>query len=248
MPRRAAAANDATEYEVHPLFVDDSEHEPLRAPIKTIDVMRLTKAKKFAFLDWCTVADLPDERALLAKFGAGTYHLVGRDVSRSRILRRINVTVGEAADDDEIPTAAPAPATSSGESTLIEMLKLERQREAAREDRDRSERAAEREREAARNESMMKMAMQFAGAQVESVKELARATIAAKTAAQNNTDAKTVLDMVEQAKIDALSQREALREEFQAEAANSKTDFVETAVEAFATKLAEKVVPNGQAS
>lgn len=141
MSPRLRAVEEAPEgYPVHPLFATSKNVEPLLAPIETIDVMRITKGRP-RMLGWAPIDELPDEMAIEERYGPGDYELVGRTVDRSRILRRVHLSVGEPeTDDDGIETdetpatqpqpAAPAPAQGGVNVTELFGLMMRETRES----------------------------------------------------------------------------------------------------------------------
>ncbi|MBX3128401.1 MAG: hypothetical protein KF718_16885 [Polyangiaceae bacterium] len=99
------------EVECHPLFVDDGEKPPLAEPIGVIYVQRFSKGAT-ATIDVVLAGDLEDEMSVLERYGPGQYVLIGRNLSKSKILRRATVSVDAPAGTHEDAPAAAAPAAA----------------------------------------------------------------------------------------------------------------------------------------
>lgn len=95
--------------EMHALFALSKNPDPLPAPIEAIDVYRKAPDGRTSMIRWVAANQLPDEMALEAQFGPGDYHLIGRDITRTIICRRIDVTVGDIASPAVAASASPAP-------------------------------------------------------------------------------------------------------------------------------------------
>lgn len=101
-----------SEIEVHPLFVDDGDKPALAEPIGMIYVHRFQKGGQTPCIDVVLASDLEDELGLLERYGPGQYVLVGRNLAKSKILRRVALSV-DAPDGVGVEVAAPAVAQSA---------------------------------------------------------------------------------------------------------------------------------------
>lgn len=119
-PTPAPAAQQAIA--MHPLFAMASNQEPLPMAIDAIDVYRKTSDGRQSMIRWVPADQLADEMALEAQFGPGDYHLVGRDISRTVILRRVNVTVGDIEATGVSPGAGPAPPVVERRDSTAELF------------------------------------------------------------------------------------------------------------------------------
>lgn len=101
--------------EMHPLFVTDDEKE-LAEPIGVIYVHRFAKTGSMPCIDVVPADEITDEMQLRERYGPGSYVLVGRNLARSRILRRISIQVDAVDGSCGSSEAPPAPATPSAAS------------------------------------------------------------------------------------------------------------------------------------
>lgn len=248
---KTATKPAAPTYPLHPLLVNTKNVEPLTEPIEALDVHRLAPDGKRPMLAWLPADDLPDELALLERFGPGSYEIVGRNGLRSAILRRAFVDVGDVAPAPPAPAppATAAPAAPSGETLFVSLLerfersRAEDRREAAREAQQ------QRERDAKQQETLLSVVMTSMQAMMQRQapappsdggdafdKFLDR--MAKWNEAQRNERAEA---LAEQEVI-----REKVTEEVQAtEAAKAKSsdaDVLTTIITPLAEKLAEKMV------
>ncbi len=255
---KTATKPEPITYPLHPLLVNTKNVEPLTEPIEALDVHRLTADGKRPMLAWVPADELPDELALLERFGPGSYEIVGRNGLRSAILRRAFVDVGE-------PVAAPppspaAPATSAPASPSHDVFALfERFERSRAEDRRELAREAQqqRERDAKQQETLLSVVMTSMQAM------MARQAPAAPSDGGDAFD--KFLDRMAKwneaqrnERAEALAEQEVIREkvteEVQAtEAAKAKSsdaDVLTTIITPLAEKLAEKMVdkPHGAAS
>lgn len=224
----------------HPLFVSTlADKGPITRPIETIDVERLKGSgpkKRFVFVDWCFAKDLPDERALGEKFGGGLYKVTGKNLDRNCFIRSNTIEVdGDDDDGDEVPPTAPAPPPQQNNSLAQEFLLI------MREDRKAAELRHEREmvRAQQNSEAMLQTVTTFAKSAVEMA-------VGSKVGSTKDMleFAKTMRDTENEARLNALAEREAIEDsmkERQAAQQGSEGDIIDAALKPVMSKLGEKL-------
>ncbi len=230
------AENDS-DVPVHPLFVDEEEHAPLKQKIATIDVSKRAPSGKYVFMAWYDADELADERAVLTIFGPGSYKFDGKDKERSRILRKSFRDLGV------VETASPAPAappSSSGEDRFLEYMKLENAKRDEERRQEREDRREEREREAQRSRDMMTI-----------VTEFSKASLAAVTSGKAGAPAADPLAMLRNAnevlseiRLGHEAERQVVREELEAQreaAGAGDSGVMETFIASFGAGVAKKM-------
>jgi hypothetical protein len=228
-------------FPLHPLFVTSkSAHEPLFIPIGTIDVHRKTKAGKYPMLCWVPSDDLPDENAVLERFGPGEYLFVARDEGRTQVLRRAFVDLGEVPEEEEQEKKAKSPG-DEGSALKFVMGMLEREREDRKAEREREERRADaqRERDDARSADQMKMLTGFAQGQIDSMRTFTTALASSKNG--NSGSFKEFLEAHETMQANAHAQRDAIADQVREEVQATKGDVIETFVESLGAGMAAKM-------
>lgn len=130
-PRKAAPAPVPATYPRPEIFwkEDESEPEPLAAPIATIRVREVDKSEARIDIDVTTPEALPNVRALLEQYGPGTFELVARSESGAilaKSVHRVKMPPGKvwrppapAAPEVEVVTPTQGPQQTDASAALM---------------------------------------------------------------------------------------------------------------------------------
>lgn len=110
-----SAIEDGAEGEGHALFPVPEGRPDRQADVSWIVVTRKEAGGVSTAPEMFRAEDLPDQAAVYARFGGGTYEFFGRDASRRKVTRRATLVLAGASrplvpDAPPPPVAAPPPA------------------------------------------------------------------------------------------------------------------------------------------
>lgn len=113
---------DSDDVPIHPLFVTDDD-KPIAEPIAFIHVHRFHSNGRLPCIDVVPAEQLESEPQLVERYGPGTYQLVGRNDSRSRIVRRVTIDVDAPASAASAPSPNAPTAEVSGAAATATVAK-----------------------------------------------------------------------------------------------------------------------------